>query len=349
MKRLLSIASLVLALALSGPPAHSQTRNALTVTACGGVTLWVPGAAGALTVDATGVLCTDSTGGGGSGLSFTTSTLAAWTSATAANATQTVMPITSTYGAAVIVQLAQTTTISAGAVTFEGTYDGTNWVTIPVAQVLNPNTFAPLTNPYTLVASTNQPFMILTQGYQGLRIKLSTQITGSGSVTPYVTLLPFLPVDPAILNPIAAGSAIIGKVGIDQTTPGTTNGVQALAGTTGGATPMGNIAANNTTAVVVKASAGTIFGMQLGNIGSVPAYLKIYNATSATCGSGTPIKRLIIPKAGTAADGGGSNIPIPATGISLSTGITYCVTGGIADNDTTAPAASTVLINIDFK
>ena len=47
----------------------------------------------------------------------------------------------------------------------------------------------------------------------------------SATVTPFVTLLPVLPVDPALLNPLAAGSAIIGKVGIDQTTPNTTNHV----------------------------------------------------------------------------------------------------------------------------
>lgn len=111
----------------------------------------------------------------------------------------------------------------------------------------------------------------------------------------------------------------------------------------------GNIAANNTTAVVVKASAGTLFGVQLGGIGSGPAYLKIYNATSATCGSGTPVKRLIIPAASTAANGAGSNVSFGPQGIAFSTGITYCVTTGITDADTSAPAASTYLINIDWS
>jgi hypothetical protein len=122
-----------------------------------------------------------------------TKTGAAWTSGTALNTLQ--YPTgTATIGAplggeAVLVQLDQTTTLTGGAVTFQGTYDGINWVTVPTAQVLNPQTFTQLTNPYTFVASTNQPFLILLQGFQNIRISLTTVITGTGSVTPYWTVL----------------------------------------------------------------------------------------------------------------------------------------------------------------
>lgn len=136
-----------------------------------------------------------------------------------------------------------------------------------------------------------------------------------------------------------------------NTTPSVANGngVVVSAATTGGASTTGNIAANNTTAVVVKSSAGTLYGVQVYGIGSAPAYLKIYNATSATCGSGTPVKRLMIPAAATAANGAGSNISFGPQGIAFGTGITYCVTTGITDADTTAPAASTFLVNIDWE
>jgi len=122
-----------------------------------------------------------------------------------------------------------------------------------------------------------------------------------------------------------------------------------VATATGGASTTGNIGANNTTAVVIKAGAGTLYGVQVYGIGSAPAYLKIYNATSATCGSGTPVKRLMIPAASTAANGAGSNIDFGSAGVDFSTGITYCLTTGITDADTTAPAASTFLVNIDWK
>src|SRR6185312_2429457 len=130
------------------------------------------------------------------------STGTGWTSATTLNATQTLMG-TGQGSPALLVQLDQTSTITGGVVTFEGTYDNTNWVTIPTAQVLNSNTFASLTNPYTLVASTNQPFLILTQGYQSVRVRLSTVITGTATVTPQITLLPYNPTSATAANQTA--------------------------------------------------------------------------------------------------------------------------------------------------
>lgn len=125
--------------------------------------------------------------------------------------------------------------------------------------------------------------------------------------------------------------------------------VAPAAAATGGATASGAIAPNNTTGVNLKASAGSVYSIQLGGIGAAPAYLKLYNkATAPTCGTDTPVKRLIIPAASTAALGGGSNVSFPA-GVAFSLGIGYCVTTGITDADATAPAASTFLINIDWK
>lgn len=115
------------------------------------------------------------------------------------------------------------------------------------------------------------------------------------------------------------------------------------------ASTTGNIAANNTTGVNLKGSAGMVTSIQLGGIGSAPAYLKLYNkATAPTCGTDTPVKRLIIPAAATAANGAGSNVTF-AYAITFSLGIGYCVTTGITDADTTAPAASTYLVNIDWQ
>lgn len=152
---------------------------------------------------------------------------------------------------------------------------------------------------------------------------------------------------------IPAGTNLMGDVNVRQggTTLSITNPIfnRDVATATGGASTAGAAVPNNTTAVVVKASAGTLYGVQLAGIGSAPSYLKIYNATSATCGSGTPVKRLMIPAASTAANGAGSNVSFGATGVDFGTGITYCVTTGIGDSDATAPAASTFLVNVDYK
>lgn len=131
------------------------------------------------------------------------STAAAWTNATAINSTVELLAAGGGYPA-ILLQLNQGGTITGGAVTIEGTYDGTNWVTVPVAQILDPNTFAQLTNPYTFVSATNKPFLIIVAGYQQIRINLSTVITGSGTVTPFWSLL--------TVNPFAGTSTIGGVV-----------------------------------------------------------------------------------------------------------------------------------------
>ena len=138
------------------------------------------------------------------GISFKAGT--AWNSSTTINTLQ--YPTgTATPGGFVgaphfIVQLDQTTTLTGGAVTWQGTYDNINWVTIPNVQVVNPAGFTPIGNPYTFVASTNQAFLIHTDGYIGIRANLTTVITGTGTVTPYWTALPISPLQPVLSSPI---------------------------------------------------------------------------------------------------------------------------------------------------
>jgi len=132
-------------------------------------------------------------------------TLSAWNSGTSVNATQNIF--TNSGSGAVLVHLVQTTTLTAGAITFEVSYDNTNWVTLPADAVLDSasTTFAQISLPYTVQASTNKPFLLMGKGWQGLRIKLSTAITGTGSVTPNYALLSNEPAKTMIaLSPTAA-------------------------------------------------------------------------------------------------------------------------------------------------
>lgn len=101
-----------------------------------------------------------------------------------------------------------------------------------------------------------------------------------------------------------------------------------------------------TTAVVLKATPGTLFGVQLGGIATAPVYVKFYD--NATTCSGTPKKQLIIPVAATPANGAGSNLPF-GPGIAFGTGIVYCATLDITNTNTGAPTANTVIVNVDFE
>jgi hypothetical protein len=99
-------------------------------------------------------------------------------------------------------------------------------------------------------------------------------------------------------------------------------------------------------AEVVKASAGQVYGWYIVNRSTAPRYVKFYNATSATVGTETPVMTLEIP--GNANDHVAANA-LGAMGIEFTTGICVGASTGIADNDTGAPGANDVLVNIFFK
>lgn len=106
------------------------------------------------------------------------------------------------------------------------------------------------------------------------------------------------------------------------------------------------LVANNTTAVNIKTTGGTVYQVDAYNNGTTLAYIKLYNTATATCGSGTPYARYVIPFGATSS--GGGFVAANINGDAYVNGIWLCVTTGIADNDTSAPAASTYIVNIHF-
>lgn len=97
---------------------------------------------------------------------------------------------------------------------------------------------------------------------------------------------------------LGAGSALVGKVGIDQTTPGTTNAVVDTPATSGGLSIVtGSVGA---TATAIKASAGQLYGYHLFNTTAAVAYVQLFNvaAASVTLGSTAPTLSIGIPASG---------------------------------------------------
>lgn len=169
-----------------------------------------------------------------------------------------------------------------------------------------------------------------------------------------------LPISGTItVNALPTGANLIGKVGIDQTTPGTTNGVQVNAALPAGTNIIGaalaalSAAANgltssrvnsaaSTNATSLKASAGNVGEIDVFNNAAYAVYLKFYNKASApTVGTDTPTWTIPIPS------GGGFARSFPR-GKSFATGIAYAITKLQADSDTTVIVAGDLTGSIDW-
>lgn len=118
------------------------------------------------------------------------------------------------------------------------------------------------------------------------------------------------------------------------------------ASATGGYTPGSIISAGSGDATVIKASAGTLGFLAASNVNDQECYLKIYNATSATAGAGTPTLRFLIPGN---TRGSGTNLSIPPQGINFSTGMAFTLVVEAANNGATGVAAAEVMVNWGYK
>ena len=85
------------------------------------------------------------------------------------------------------------------------------------------------------------------------------------------------------------------------------------------------------------------------NTATSTRWLKCYNDTAAnvTVGTTTPVITLGLP--GNATDDIAGNLGTDGMGVPFSTAITCAVTTGVADNDTGAPSANDVIVNIFYK
>jgi len=98
----------------------------------------------------------------------------------------------------------------------------------------------------------------------------------------------------------------------------------------------------------VKATAGIVYWVHAVNLSTADRFVKLYNAPAASVTVGTTVPVMTIPL------GYGSLDSSMASAVNLrieadfDTGISIACTTGIADNDTGAPAANDVVVNVGY-
>lgn len=146
------------------------------------------------------------------------------------------------------------------------------------------------------------------------------------------------------VNAIESGTWTVQPGNTPNTSPWLVSQIPA---TSGGLAISRRLSAGSTAdAINAKASAGQVYGLIVTNINLSYRVVKLYNKASApTIGTDTPVCTFIIP-GNTAGAGMVSYFP---DGIAFATGISYGITTGIPDNDTGAPSANEVVVNLFYK
>lgn len=182
--------------------------------------------------------------------------------------------------------------------------------------------------PYQFVVVPGQKIAVISNSSGGSGSDVNIVAVGGNAVTTSV------PVS------LVAGSALVGTVSIDQTTPGSTNGVSIVptSATTASLTPVTSAALES--CHVIKASAGNLYSFEVLTQATAGIVL-IFNATSAPVdGAVTPIKFYTAAANSTV----GAAFPSP---INFSTGIVICFSS--ATTPFTKTASATAAISGDAK
>lgn len=111
---------------------------------------------------------------------------------------------------------------------------------------------------------------------------------------------------------------------------------------TGAGVPGHWLSAASTNATLVKAGASTVYLLALINTTAKVYYFKLYDKASVPNCAVDPVA-FTVPVQAT--DGAVIAVPV---GMALATGIAFCLTGGLADNDNT-PAAPGVAVSMVYR
>ena len=181
----------------------------------------------------------------------------------------------------------------------------------------------------TTLAAANTSYIFPCQGRY---IRVVSTTVGAFSYT--LRTVPFMGQNLAAIGG-AAVSATTGQLGVNLISSQAVSNGQTL-GTL--------VAPLTVAATVIKAGAGRLYSISVGNAQSTAVYLKVYNAASVTLGTTSPIQNYLVPGGTT---GGTFNVDINDYGLFFSTGICIAVTGGQPLLDSTALTTAAV-VNYSF-
>ncbi|MFT3671302.1 hypothetical protein [Aestuariivirga sp.] len=224
----------------------------------------------------------------------------------------------------------QTVGTYTGALSIQGTVDGTNWITLGGADLIIRFT--------TGVKSASVASAL--QDIWGVDVSglLKARVTALAAVTGNVTVA-------AQTSNTTMFVTTEGAVTINGTVPvsGSLTSAGTVTNTPAVPTTSNTNSAASTNATSVKASAGTVYNVTATNINAAIRYLKLYNKASApTVGTDVPVLTIPIPATGSV------NLPFGELGKRFATGIAFAITAAAADTDTTAVAASEIKVSIDY-
>lgn len=212
----------------------------------------------------------------------------------------------------------QVTGTYTGALSLQGTVDGTNWVT------LGGNVFQQITTgalSATIASGTQSIFLAGIGAFTKIRLTALAAVTGTAAVT-------LRAVDGnslvALDGPIPAGSAAIGSVTVSGTATVTPANATAYSAVTTASTNGAN----------VKNAAGNLYEITCSNPTATPVYVKLYNKASApTVGTDVPILTIVVAANSTVL------LQPGVVGKRFATGISIAATGAIAASDATNAVA----------
>jgi hypothetical protein len=226
--------------------------------------------------------------------------------------------------------------IAGGVITFEGSNDNVNFITLFMWDGQGTTYGNAAITSHTLAASSVR-LIFGACNVRYIRFRISTVVSG-GTVQAFTVLHPATFAQHHVTTDITRILSNTITAGAGQATSGSQRVVLA-----GQCSNHRFVGANTTNSLNIKNTAGTLWSVQAANINAAVRYLKLYDkATAPTVGTDTPI--VVIPLPTGAAN---VNVVFPE-GLNFTLGLGRGLVTGILDSDATAPAASEQVVSIQY-